>query len=748
MRKIFNLKISAVLASVFLMCAPSCEDENVSEGTRSSSYYYEIDVPNANDDVYVVIDSVFARVKTIDNYPDWVEVAVLDTMRNGHPMLRLSVKPSGTEANNSGNVLLTAENGDKVTLTLKQSLRYVGGDNTSDLDFIQNWETLESTLILTKTGQLEVNLPWAKEVSTTIPQDIRMDVKKSNGWEMAYSSMNKKGLSDCNYFMLYNRYLGILRVFYYVTDAITASSNYSFEVDLGASGNNSSKYPFYHSLAYGIPSNHKSLSNTVDLIGVSCKPNTFKNIYTPFTTMSSPALMRGWTAFDIDMTAYCPSENKWTASTDQMSIFCKTTKEENLILSGTLNANIDGKYSTADLPEPATSAGITKFVQQLADKLGGSYICKGLDERERKIPNIPYVHYIAGGLNIAGYLLDKLLVNEYAGYVTDSMPGKISLNLTGKIDLSGYINSFASNNIPSLTINSTLFEDYNSHLGEGIWNLTADPVVYVVDDVMLGDVNTVNLVNNKNGTYSNNAVADYHLRMVSFLDPTSIELAINTDAFPDVSDVSVTCDYGVYPDVSAGHTAGYANLLGFKRPIVQIVKSGDQTSVYRSKNNNPTKYMKLPHTKFMSALMQETVDSCEVIKQNGADYYYYGKKVNPDGRAFIVSPQVYFPYNVTDTKSVVGNGVMPDFVVLVTVSFNSQGRSFLFSQRFIPKVVAISSDDLKQKKLQLEKFIVTCETGAYPSYLKNTEKIVGVKHFDGEASIQKTIDILRAVVNY
>lgn len=755
MRKKFSLIIGVILASIFLLFVSSCKDKDETREVHHSTYYYQVDVPNADDVVYVVLDSVTTKIKSVVNYPDWVSVMVLDSMSNGHPIVCLSVTLSEIDENYRGTVLMTTENEDKVILILKLSLRSEDSDDTSsDDDFYTNWENLESTCVLTKNGQDTVNLPWADQASTTIPRNIRIDVKKADGWEMAFCSLNKIGLRDCNYFMLYNRYLGILRVFYYVSDASTTGSNYSFEVDLGSSDNTSAfKSAFYHSLAYAIPTNHKVRSDA-DLLGGCKQPNTFKSIYEPHTTASSPALSIGWTAFDIDMTAYCSTSGNWkSANIDQMNVYCKTTEYKDLSLSGSLTANIDGKYSSAEQQQTSSSSGISKLLTQLGGKMSGSYFVKGIESLERKTAVAPYVHFLASGCDVAAMILD-----EHLEHAVDSMPGKIKMNLTGKINLAGYMAGFASNSVPSLTIGSDLF-DSDSHFGEGVWNLTADPVIYVVDDLILGDAKSINLVNKGGGIYSNNEVEDYHLRMVSFLDPTSVKLAINTNIFNDVSNVSVTCDYGVYPDVEAGHTSDYVSLLGFSRPTVDIVKSSETMSIYRSSNSsNKTKYMRLPHTDFMSELMgevagaedikTETQGVCEVVKQNGADYYYYGRKMNPDGRAFIVSPQVYFPYSVTDTKSEIKNGQIPDFVVLVTVRFQSGGRTFIFAQRFIPKVVAISSDKLKEKLEELENYAEACEDEEYVNTFTVGGKTVGVLHTDGAEGIQKTIDILKAVVNY
>ena len=90
---------------------------------------------------------------------------------------------------------------------------------------------------------------------------------------------------------------------------------------------------------------------------------------------------------------------------------------------------------------------------------------------------------------------------------------------------------------------------------------------------------------------------------------------------------------------------------------------------------------------------------------------------------------------------------MPDFVVMVNVSFKSAGRTFIFSQRFLPKIVTISAANLQAKYNELENYSLKCKAGTDINQLQNNSG-VGVKHLNGDGSIQKTLDILKAVIDY
>ena len=736
------------MAIAFAACLSlqSCSDDDNGSSYVAGNYFYQLDVPNANDETIVILDSITSGIQSIGVCPEWATLTDADSTVNGHPVLRLSLKRGDANQANSGKIMVTSEKGDQITLSLNRAYTLTDKLNASN-KFATDWENMDSVQIFSEGSSRLVNLPWADESVTTLPQEIRHDVKKADGWEMAFSVLNNAGLDDCNYFALYNKYLGTLRIFHYVTNSNTNGSKYSFTVNLGTSGTKN-KYPFYHSLAYAIPDNHKSVSNTKNLLSEDLSnPSTFRSYFTPYTTSST--LARGWTAFDIDMSAYCPTNSSWLTSGDEMSIWCKTELEQKISLEGTISANITGKYSSAEAKSVSSSSGVSSLLQKVGGMIGDvqSSSLTAIEKQLTGSSLSTYCRYLGTACNVAAYAYDYIMDNPYRENVIDSMPGKIEMSMTGDIDLSGYITSLATNSVTPLTMAVKRFADYDSHIGQGVWSLVEDPVVYVSDDRIMGDVRTINLSVLKDGTYGNSSVATNHLRMVSFFDPTSIKLNINTDVFPDVSDVRVTCEYGVYPSVEAGHTSNYLDLMGITQPTMKIVKDDETTTFYQSQSSkNKTKYLCLPHTQFMATALEETTTNCAVVKQEGADYYYYGRKANTDGKDFIISPQVYFPYTVTDKSSAYSNGQMPDFVVLVTLTFKSNGKSFIFTQRFLPQVKSISFADLKTKYAELQSYSEKCKAGEAINILNNKAGI-GVKHPYGDSSIQKTLDILNAVIN-
>lgn len=75
--------------------------------------------------------------------------------------------------------------------------------------FENNWQN-ETKITLTNGKSVE--LPWVRTASGSIPWEIAEDIKKENGWIFA-STQNKDYGSD--YLIFYNRFTGIVKIFYY-----------------------------------------------------------------------------------------------------------------------------------------------------------------------------------------------------------------------------------------------------------------------------------------------------------------------------------------------------------------------------------------------------------------------------------------------------------------------------------------------------------------------------------------------------
>ena len=716
------------------------------------TYHYLYNVPNGDDTFTVVLDSVNSPIANIENPSSWVTVKQAGD-QNGHPVIQIQTQSGQPNTENTVKVILTMADGNTVELTLCQGYSFVP-DNNSAEEFISNWEKQDTVVIYTKGKYETIYTPWSSSYSSsTIPEDICRNIKKKDGWEMAFCALGDRMGNDLNYFGLYNRYLGILRVFYFTADASGTGSQYNFEVNMGKTSTSSKKYPFYNALAYSIPTSHKNINGNMDLSG-SGQNITFKTWANPYSSMTSQALAIGWTAFDIDMSGYTPTGNDFYNSKENLQISCRSLVNQGITLSGEISADVSGKYSSAT-PSVSSSSGISSTIASLGSLLGDVQN-SALAQIEHTLTGSPLdvgFYYAGVACNAASFAYDWIMDNgELNEQNIDSMPGKIELNLTGNLNLKGYIQGFASNNVASINITSSVFQQTNpnSSVGKGVWSLAEDPVMYVVDDHFLGSARRINLTVGDNHTYGTSEGASNEMRLVTFFDPRSVKLNINTELFPDISDIQVTTYYGVYPNAEKGHTSKFRSLLQLETPsYVNLVNhnSVKPGSIFRTTDSgNKMAYHQISKESLVSPSVDGDADDCRMVKQTGSDYSYYGRLLDAgqdDSRAFIIDPQVFFP--VSEDGKTIYDAEIPDFVVSVFVSFKSGGRTFRFSRRYLPIVKLISGSDVNNKEAELTEYSNKCEKNAPINYL-NGGNSLGVTHPNGKAQVEKTLKVLRAII--
>ncbi len=726
----------------------SCSDDDGGFGLVSKPrvYHYSYTVSGVADEGLLVLDSLSSEVASVTGEPSWLSISQYGE-ENGCPVLRIANNPTPETMGTDATVTLNMKDGNTVLLTVSQGTYYIPDNNSNDT-FFTDWENVEYVKIHSPyytQGSQNVRTPWASNfLDTNIPEEIAENVKKKDGWEMAFSLIGDPDHNEQNYFALYNRYLGILRVFLYVTDPSTTGSEYNFEVTLGRVGRGNNKQMFYNSLPYAVPYRYTNINNNLDFVSSGSK-TSYKIWSTPYNGNTSTALAAGWTAFDIDLSAYNP--NPTDEKLDNAITFsCKTVSNQSMTLSGELTANIAGCYSSATPTASASSSGISSTLSSLGGLLG--------DVQNSALANIDaavsgssinkYFYYAGVACNVASFAYDWIFGDDKCDeQEIDSMPGKIDLNLVGQLNLSGYISSFASNRVHPLTVNVANIAA-GSHVGQGVWNIQNDPVIYLVDDHLIGSKRRVNMTVGDDNAYSLVDASTNELRMVSVFDPESVVPLINPDIFPDVSDVTVTTYCGVFPNQEKGYTAQYRKLMSLTEPQLTLVdrskkKKGDRYNTADS--DSKMKYHMFTSSDLTTKQLAGKDVSSEFVKQKGAKYAYYGPMLGDEGRdamKFMIDPQIYFPCIGGDNDNTIYDAELPDLVVAVILSFKSDGKLFTFSQNYVPKYEVISGNKVNDLKTRLTN---------YSNKSKNNQAInavngKGVLHPRGAELVQKSLTIL------
>ena len=90
-----------------------------------------------------------------------------------------------------------------------------------------------------------VPAPWAGGASRSFPTDYLNDYKPEDGWEMYFNTFNSSVKVDAPYFVLYNRYRGTMRIYYYfLPKSGVETTQVTFQLDLKGTENKSNILSF------------------------------------------------------------------------------------------------------------------------------------------------------------------------------------------------------------------------------------------------------------------------------------------------------------------------------------------------------------------------------------------------------------------------------------------------------------------------------------------------------------------------
>ena len=318
------------------------------------------------------------------------------------------------------------------------------------LDFEQDWENQTSILL---TDNKTYDLPWVEYAPTSIIYDTRMDIKKQDGW-MFLSTPSKDNGSD--YLIFYNKYTGILKVFYYNRSSFL---------------NNNAVWEFFDEKYYGYFNQGTTFTAPLDRtsiqrVGVNCLSNN--------TTLG---IDQGWNCFQIPLT--------YTGRADgNINVYSKVLNISELTLTGnykdtTTGTIVEDHYSSSPNLLQKGANSIVKAGGDAAEKW-----VKG--EAEKALNNIPsgifknIGNMVAGGLaglakgGVTGLISGGLnaLFGSFLGSkkVNEPTIQTVELSTNGTIDLKGQMIENIS--VPVLPLTAIKCDE-----GFGAWNLASAPIL-------------------------------------------------------------------------------------------------------------------------------------------------------------------------------------------------------------------------------------------------------------------------------
>ena len=791
---IYMLTGALALGAMVSLTACSSSEESIIPPT--GVFNYDRQVSGAGYSSQMILDDLQSDVVSATSNASWIRVKPAIST-SGKPCVQLDVDaiPEGTEERQS-TFEATDNQGKKAVVTVVQYSVGEGdlacGGNADD--WFKNWYNFKTVKVTgtNNKGSIDVTTPWCLDpVPETVCLDNISHVTPAQGWEMAFSYLNDVSSPDRRYFALYNRYLGILRVFCYIPDGTVPSGETYFEVQYGPQNptGSSTFYPFYNSTGYSIPTCYAGgqLNFHTDLTGLGTK--TFHSLITPYTRSVSKTATVGWNVFDVNMHGYVPSTMSWRAQADGECLFINMVSRQNanIVLDGMFSGALNGTFTPPDIQQHgggSTTDGICS-VLGIANKILGGVAGGGPGEYSRNMMN--WYDYKQRGADAGGptgwnnFMMDA---KTYCGYASigvtianavfgaigtqipewyDTIPGKINLTLNGTIKLNGTMTQWTSVNHAGLSIKKNAVVGKNGmnkggHFGEGVISLAEDPVICVAKEDLMAASERCFLNIEGAGQYKNSDIETYALRLIYFLDPTSIKLNLNTDLFKDlggVQSVVVTPTWGVYPDSPYGSTNAMRTVLGMENPPVISLRGTQAGGVLQlNSTDSPIRLHVVDYDDLMNTEMSvpETEANCTTVMQSGTNIRYYGHVLEYGGKTLIVQPQIHVPY-----KDDVAEDIMvPDIVVGINVTFHVKNanptadkphEAFTYQLQYVPKIKLVSRAELAHYRDLLKQ----CRNDWQPADL-DAEKPAGtlendksVKFYMPFICLQKSIDMLEKV---
>lgn len=403
-------------------------------------------------------------------------------------------------------LLLTIASCKKELLT--KSVPIAPGKNKDGIPIYPfDWET--ANYVPTAPGQPQILIPWANGSVQGFSSDLLYDFKKADGWKLVYSSFNPNYVTPTNpFFVLYNRYRGLLRVYLFSTVAGYAQSSYLTN-GLSVSGSASSSSPLLNYIGKDIVRYGTNTPNIVEVEQTQLATNV-------------------WYAAQYEM-AY--DSNLSTTSYQNIGLYL-TLKYINITqenLTGTQTGTITGTITTPNsTPNSLFSQGGTAALE-VTGIAGATAIQK--DSPVKDFANI-VSNILQNGL---GGTFSNFLSGIFGGSSASTQTA--NLNLSTTLQLAGN-SSGGGAVVPDPGLLLGVPGTYDSQSAPGYLPNFPDPlgVFYIANTPTAG----LTIINTPNGS-SGRAGTGGTTKVSAFLNTSSINLVFNPAVIntnPDGASVS------------------------------------------------------------------------------------------------------------------------------------------------------------------------------------------------------------------
>lgn len=313
----------------------------------------------------------------------------------------------------------------------------------------ENWEKvrLSSGVI----GVDSVAVPWSNTfASTLIPTQVRKDIKRENGWMLLKYTVNSNWGKNNSYMFFYNKYTGVLKVFYYCESNTPSSTGiWHLRIDVPQK-----LFSFIDELADPIN-------------GIYQKQDVY---CTNRTASGTTGFTYGWNYFQIEL-AYDPQFTKGTLYINPIN-----RTNSSITLTGSYNSSSKGALiaTTQTNSAKGTLDGFAKAAGEDAfnfvkEETKDKKFAKTILDKIGNIAHEGVSTIVSGGIN--------KLFSSFIGRFNKTQTLNYDLQFTtnGKAELSGSISTETTGGLSPGSLN--LSPDVLG-IRLGVWNLQEQPTIY------------------------------------------------------------------------------------------------------------------------------------------------------------------------------------------------------------------------------------------------------------------------------
>lgn len=298
--------------------------------------------------------------------------------------------------------------------------------------------------------------PWNTLYSgTSIPDDVRKDIKFEDGWNLIAHTVNGYGERGMNYLVFHNRYSGILKVFY------------NLEPNQGSLQNTA-----IWKLHFEQPQSMLAFSTSESRIS---SDKSVSDIYlTNISNDDSRGFTIGWNCFQTEL-AYDPDFVEGTLQIVPMSM---TTSE--IVMSGEFNSETSGTIisTTSSKSTDGFVGGIVNIVGKKAESWVGKELERGKFHQVFKDVIVKGAGAIvkSGMASVLGSFIGGF---DKQGQTTQA----VSLQTKGEAKLKGNIQTLQTGLVKPLSMSVSVKD-----VGRlGVWSVSREPCMKVSPYVVFED---------------------------------------------------------------------------------------------------------------------------------------------------------------------------------------------------------------------------------------------------------------------